>query len=67
MKRYPAELKNKVVAALYELDNSEPAKAGAIAKIAKDHGINANVVYHCSSIHLSHHPATDSWAVGVWS
>ncbi|CAG4922151.1 hypothetical protein [Acidithrix sp. C25] len=49
MKRYPAELKNKVVAALYELDNSEPAKAGAIAKIAKDHGINANVVYQWNS------------------
>jgi hypothetical protein len=49
MKRYPAELKNKVRAALYELDNSEPAKAGAIAKIAKDHGINANVVYQWNS------------------
>ncbi|KJF18651.1 hypothetical protein [Acidithrix ferrooxidans] len=30
-------------------DNSEPAKAGAIARIAKDHGINANVVYQWNS------------------
>ena len=43
MKRYPKELKQKVVAALFELDNSGDATPGAIAKIARDHGINANV------------------------
>ncbi|KJF17616.1 hypothetical protein [Acidithrix ferrooxidans] len=43
MKRYPKELKNKVVAALYELDNSGDATPGAIAKIARDNEINANV------------------------
>ena len=49
MKRYPKELKNKVVAALYELDNSGDATPGAIAKIARDNGINANVVYQWNS------------------
>ena len=43
MKRYPKELKQKVVAALFELDNSGDATPGAIAKIARDRGINANV------------------------
>ena len=49
MKRYPKELKQKVVAALYELDNSGDATPGAIAKIARDNGINANVVYQWNS------------------
>ena len=49
MKRYPKELKQKVVAALFELDNSGDATPGAIARIAKDHGINANVVYQWNS------------------
>ena len=43
MKRYRKELKQKVVAALYELDNSGNATPGAISKIAKEHRINANV------------------------
>ena len=49
MKRYPKELKQKVVAALFELDNSGDATPGAIAKIARDNGINANVVYQWNS------------------
>ena len=49
MKRYPKELKQKVVAALFELDNSGDAPAGSIAKIARDNGINANVVYQWNS------------------
>ncbi|WP_152626230.1 hypothetical protein [Acidithrix ferrooxidans] len=45
----PKELKQKVVAALYELDNSGDATPGAIAKIARDNEINANVVYQWNS------------------
>ncbi|KJF17628.1 hypothetical protein AXFE_15280 [Acidithrix ferrooxidans] len=33
MNKYPEELEIKVAAALYELDKSNPLKAGAIAKI----------------------------------
>ena len=42
MKRYPKELKQKVVVALFEPDNSGDAAPG-ITKIARDNGINANV------------------------
>jgi transposase-like protein len=45
MARYPKEIKMKVVAVLYELDSSGDATPGAIAEIARDRGINANVVY----------------------
>jgi hypothetical protein len=43
MKRYPEELRKKVVAALDELDSSKPANAGTIARIKRDSGIGTDI------------------------
>ncbi|CAG4909997.1 unnamed protein product [Acidithrix sp. C25] len=38
-----------VLTPLFELDGSKPAKAGAIAKIARDHLVDENVVNQLNS------------------
>ncbi len=43
MKRYPEELKKKVVAALDELDSSKPANASAISIINRGSGDSSDV------------------------
>ncbi len=43
MKRYPEELRKKVVAALDELDSSKPANASAISIINRGSGDSSDV------------------------